>query len=262
MGADEISGVGELRMVAPDVPDLARRHGNIDGLLDPLNQLSQPIDVVLRKRPFQRFGPFVFRLRFRFPNPLVFFVEYPRALRGFEPGFGYRPKVLDRNRFTPEHGFVADHDPDDIAVASGQVDDGLDLALVAVLVLVDPGADRDLDAEFRGNRRHQFVAFRRGVQADRSRQGGEFLQVGANLLSVAVSDGVTRFKRRVGEAGQDAPEIGGRLLFLEQAPQPGVSRGHKQQNGDDGTHRRLNHTGLRFKESEPVPWVRPTRRHH
>ena len=97
VGADEISGVGELRMIAPDVPDLAGRHGNIDGLLDPLDQLSQPIDVVLRKRPFQRFGPFVFRLRFRFPNPLVFFVEDPRALRGFEPGFGYRPKVLDRN---------------------------------------------------------------------------------------------------------------------------------------------------------------------
>src|SRR6185436_19986566 len=126
--------------------------------------------------------------------------EYPRGLRGFEPGFGDRPKVLERDRFTPEHGFVADHDPDDIAVASSQADGRLDLALVAVLVLVDPGADRDLDAEFRGNRRHQFVAFRRGVQADRARQGRELLEVGANLLGVAIGDGVTWLKRRVGEA--------------------------------------------------------------
>ena len=60
-------------------------------------------------------------------------------------------------------------------------------------------------------------------------------------------------ERRVGDARQNAAEIGRRLLFLEQAPQPGVSCGHKQQNGDDGTHRRLNHTGLQFRESEPVP---------
>ena len=49
------------------------------------------------------------------------------------------------------------------------------------------------------------------------------------------------------------PLKSGPLLFLEQAPQPGVSRGYKQQNGDDGTHRGLNHTGLRFRECEPVP---------
>jgi hypothetical protein len=43
------------------------------------------------------------------------------------------------------------------------------------------------------------------------------------------------------------------LLVLKKTPQPRVSCGHKQQNGDDGTHRRLNHTGLGFKGSEPVP---------
>jgi hypothetical protein len=32
-----------------------------------------------------------------------------------------------------------------------------------------------------------------------------------------------------------------------------VSCSHKQQNGYDRTHRRLNHTGLRFMGSEPVP---------
>src|SRR5262245_57685613 len=191
-------------MVAPDVPDLAGRHGNVDGLLDPLNQPAQPIDVVLRNGPFHRFGALVLRLRFRFPNPLVFVVQYPRGFRRFEPDFMYRTKILDRDRFTAEDGFVADHDANDVAVASGQVDDGLDFAPVAVLVLVDPGAERDLDAELRGNRRHEFVAFRRGVQADRPRQGGKLFQIGPNLLNVALGDGVTRFKRRVGETGQDA----------------------------------------------------------
>ena len=122
--------------------------------------------------------------------------------------------------------------------------------------LVDPGADRDLEAELGGDRRHQFDATGRGVETDRARDRGQLLQVGANLLDlrniVDVGMGAA-LERRVGDARQDAPEIGGRLLFLEQAPQPGVSCGHKQQNGDDGTHRGLNHTGLQFIGSEPVP---------
>ena len=76
-------------MVAPDVPDFAGRHGNIDRLLDPLDQLDQVFDLLLA--------------------------------------------AVDR--------LVADDDADDVAVALGEVDRGLDLALVAVGVLVDPGAD-------------------------------------------------------------------------------------------------------------------------
>ena len=45
------------------------------------------------------------------------------------------------------------------------------------------------------------------------------------------------FERRVGDAGQHAPEIGSLLAFLENAPKCGVSRGNQQENGDDGAHR-------------------------
>ena len=46
---------------------------------------------------------------------------------------------------------------------------------------------------------------------------------------------------------------GAGLLLLQQTPKPGVSGGDEQENGDDGAHSRLNHTGPAFWESEPVP---------
>ena len=161
VGGDEIHGVGELRIVAPDIPDFAGRDGNVDRFLDPLDQLDQVVDLLIG------------------------------AI----------------------HRLVADHDADHVAVVPGQIDRGIDFALVALGVLVDPGADHHLEAEFGSDRRHQFVAFRRRVQADRSRQGGEFLQIGADLLGVgdAVGDGVTRFKRRIGSARQHTIEVGGLL---------------------------------------------------
>ena len=129
--------------------------------------------------------------------------------------------------------------PMTLLLLAREIDGGVDLAVVAVAVLVDPGADRDLHAELGGDRRHQFVAFRRGVEADRPRQRGELLQIGADLLGVGddVGDGVARLERRVGNARQDAAEIGRLLLFLEDAPKRRMSSGNKQQNGDDGAHR-------------------------
>ena len=56
-------------------------------------------------------------------------------------------------------------------------------------------------------------------------------------------DDMTGFERGVGDARQDALEVGSRLLFLKQTPQRSMSCGHKQQNGNNSTHRRLNHTG-------------------
>ncbi len=155
-----------------------------------------------------------------------------------------------------EDGFVADDDAVDVAVALGERDRGLDLALVAVGVLVDPGADGDFEAELGGDRRHQFDATGRGVETDRARDRRQLLQVGADFLDLrdVVDIGMgAALERRIGDARQNAPEIGRGLLFLEQAPQRGVSRGHKQQNGNDSTHRGLNHTGLQFMGSEPVP---------
>ena len=213
MRGDEIDRGGQFRIVAPDVPDLAGRHGDVDGFLHLLDQLDQVVDLLL----------------------------------------------------AAENGFVADDDAVDVAVAPGKADRRLDLALVAIGILVDPGADGDLQAELGCDRRHQFHAARRGVEANRARDRRQLLQVGADFFDlrniVDVGMGAA-LERRIGDARQDAPEIGRRLLFLKQAPQPGVSCGHKQQNGNDGTHRGLNHTGLRFKGSEPVPWARPTRRHH
>jgi hypothetical protein len=44
-------------------------------------------------------------------------------------------------------------------------------------------------------------------------------------------------KRGIGNARQNAPEIGGLLPFLKKTPKRSVSSGYKEQNGDDGTHR-------------------------
>ena len=74
---------------------------------------------------------------------------------------------------------------------------------------------------------------------DRARQGGEFLQIGANLLGVGgdVCDDVARFERRVGNARQDSPEVGCLLFLPEHSPKGSVNGSYKQQNGDDGAHR-------------------------
>jgi hypothetical protein len=51
---------------------------------------------------------------------------------------------------------VADDDAVDAAEAARQIDDGAQLALVAVLELVDPGAKRNLEPEFARHFRHEF----------------------------------------------------------------------------------------------------------
>src|SRR6202043_2002684 len=124
---NEVDGVTELRIVAPDVPDLAGRdrHPAVERCLDPPDQLDQVIDLLLAAK----------------------------------------------------HGLVADHDADDIAVALGKIDGRGDLALVAGDVLVDPGAERTLDAEFGGYRRHQFNATGRGIKPDRPRQRRQLFHV-------------------------------------------------------------------------------------
>ena len=48
---------------------------------------------------------------------------------------------------------VADHDAVDVAVLAGEIDDGAHFALVALGVLVDPGADRDPQPELAGRSR-------------------------------------------------------------------------------------------------------------
>ena len=108
-------------------------------------------------------------------------------------------------------GFVADHDAVDVAVALGKLDRRLHFAFVAVGILVDPGADGDLQAGFVRDRRHQFDAAGRGIEADRARQRRQRLHVGADFLGVRDVVDVRvggSLERRIGHARQDALEIG------------------------------------------------------
>ena len=84
-----------------------------------------------------------------------------------------------------------------------------DFALVAIRVLVDPGADRDAQAEFAGDAGHQFDAAGRRIGADRAGVGRDRLQIGADLLGVALPAAVgmgRAVERRVGDAGELAVE--------------------------------------------------------
>src|SRR6201989_3052281 len=139
-------------MIAPDVPDFAGCDGNVDRFFDPLDQREEPLDVIFGNHPFYRFRPFVVRLGLRILNPLGFLTRYPRDVVRVEP------EILERDLLTAEDGFVTDHNADDVAVAPGDIDGRFDLAVVAIAVLVEPGADRDLHAELGCDRRHQFGA--------------------------------------------------------------------------------------------------------
>ncbi len=105
-------------------------------------------------------------------------------------------------------GLVADDNAVDVAVALGEIDRRQHLAFVAVDILVDPGADRDLE----------FDAAGRGVKPDRPRQRRQCLEVGADFFGIRniVDVGMGRsLERRIRYARQDAFEIG-RLLLLAQ----------------------------------------------
>ena len=104
-----------------------------------------------------------------------------------------------------QDAFVADDDRIDVAVAPRQGDRRLDLALVAipldpalalaarlrrvrqrcalaVVDLVEPDADRDLETELVSNARDELEAASRCVGADRARVGAQQPQIGADLF--------------------------------------------------------------------------------
>ena len=84
--------------------------------------------------------------------------------------------------FRAQRGFVADDDGVDVAVVAREIERGANFPLVAILVLVDPGPDRDLEAEFGGDRRNKLGAAGRRVGANGAGIGGNGLEVGADLL--------------------------------------------------------------------------------
>ena len=95
---------------------------------------------------------------------------------------GNEPHEVGNRLLRAQRGLVADHDCIDVVVAARQRDRRLDLAFVAGLVLVDPDAERHLQAELGGDARHQLAAARGAVGADGVGVGAEKLQVGANLI--------------------------------------------------------------------------------
>ena len=107
-------------------------------------------------------------------------------------------------------GLVADHNTVDVAVALGEFDRRQYLAFVAVGILVDPGADRDLETDLIGDRRHQLDAAGRRVKPDRPRQRRQGFQIGTDFFDAGnvVDVGMRRaFERRIGHARQDALEV-------------------------------------------------------
>ena len=100
----------------------------------------------------------------------------------------------------PQCRLVTDDDRVDVVVTAREVESGADFPLVALLVLVDPRADRDLEAEFRGDRRDQFGAAGRRIGADGTGVGRNRPQVSADLLdggAITIVGMLRGYERRV-----------------------------------------------------------------
>ncbi len=168
-----------------------------------------------------------------------------------------RDQLID-GQFAAVDRFVADDDGFDVAVVASEFDGGADFPIVARLILADPGADCDFEAELGGDRRNELVAAGRRVEPDRPRIRRDGLKVRANLrrgrLRAAV--GVVRAgERRVGNAGKLPVEIRSRCLRPERKPQPGMHAHHEREHGSDGAHRSPTTRGEKHGP-EPVPKVR------
>src|SRR3569623_1370908 len=157
--------------------------------------------------------------------------------------------------------FVADDDADDVGVVLGEVNGGGDLTLIAVDILVEPGADRDLQSEFVGDRRHQFDAAGGRIKADRLGDLGQFAEIVPDFLDARdiVDVGMAgSLERRIRYARQQAAEVWRGFLPLEQTPEGGMSRGHKNQNGDYRAHRKPLRPTWQDTGSVPGPVVTKT----
>src|SRR5579862_6960989 len=139
-----------------------------------------------------------------------------------------------------QRGFVADDDGVDVAVVPGKVERGPDFPLIAGLVLVDPGADRDLQAEFGRDWRNKLGAAGCGIGADGTGIGCDRLQIGANLFGGRANAGIRVLgicERRVGNAVQLTGEIRSRFSSSKECPQAGMHARYEREHGSDGAHR-------------------------
>ncbi len=135
---------------------------------------------------------------------------------------------LDQPRhghFGAQRRFVADHDGVDIAVVPGEIERRANFPLVAGLVLVDPGADGDLEAEFRGDRRDEFSAAGCRIGADGAGVRRYGAQIGPDLFSGRTSAAVRMRgigEWRIGNAGKLPGNVGGRPHRFQQNPNAGM----------------------------------------
>ena len=143
---DVIDRGDKLRMVAPDAPDFTGRHRHLRLALDALDHLDQAgdVDVFLGAVDAD-----LISRRFRVLQVLQLFGRKIELL------------VADQRGLAAVDGFVADHDAVDIGVSTGKFDDRANFALVALGIIVEPGAGRDFQSELVCDRRHQFDALRR-----------------------------------------------------------------------------------------------------
>jgi hypothetical protein len=136
-------------------------------------------------------------------------------------------------------GFVADDDAVDVAVAAGELDRRLHLALVAVDIFVDPGADRDLEPDLIGDRRVP-VRRRRWTNRDGSRaSAARAPQVGADFfLSRDVVDVgmASAVEWRVGHARQNAAKFSGSSIVAGNRPEASMNASDQCQHSQNDTH--------------------------
>ena len=139
-----------------------------------------------------------------------------------------------------QRGFIADDDGVDVAVVTGQLQRRADFAFVALLVLVDPGADRDLETKFGGDRRHELGAAGRRIGPDGAGIGRDSLQIGTDLFGggALTSIGVRRIRERgVGHAHELTGEIRRNFFSSQQCPQPCMHARYQREYSGDGAHR-------------------------
>ena len=171
----------------------------------------------------------------------------------------HRDQVGDRLLAAVDR-FVADDDAVDVAVALGEFDHRADFALVALLVLVDPGADGDPQAEFlrrcrapaRRRRSTNRVRMARVSGASSSRSARICAACACRLRS---RDGRCRRtgRRKRWPVGR---EFGSAQVVLRESPQAGLHARHEGDHGSDGAHN-LKPNGAGFQSLEPVPWAQP-----
>ena len=164
-----------------------------DGLLNRLlGRDAAPIGKDVGSDEIHRRGELRRRFSLAFCFLRLFGISDPQPhVEGFASRHRYRALAFDPpndpdqviNRLVrAQHRLVADHDRIDIAVAASERERGLDFPLVAVFILVDPDAKRDLEPELRGNCRYEFNSTSRAIGTNGVGVRAEDLEVGADLL--------------------------------------------------------------------------------